>query len=125
MSAAPTVVPTRPLRVGSYELIESFLTSGPSTFYRAKNLILGNPVIVRRLTLDPARPEDARETFFREMRHAASLDHRAISNVAFDELDPSHVIAELGVRATEIVIEHAHSAPGVDQRLDQVGAEEP
>src|SRR5262245_11427289 len=89
MSGAQTITPPRPQRVGSYELIESFLTSGPSTFYRAKNLILGNPVIVRRLTLDPASPDDAREPFFREMRHAASLDHRAISR-------PSDVLEQDG-----------------------------
>jgi len=64
-------------RVGNYELEEEILTAGPSTFYRARNVILGSPVSVRRLTLDPTRAEDARATFFREMRHAAALQHPA------------------------------------------------
>ena len=60
-------------RLASYEILESFLTSGPSTFYRARSAVLGNLVILRRVTIDPARPDDARATFFREMRHAAGL----------------------------------------------------
>ncbi len=60
-------------RVSSYELLESFLVSGPSTFYRARSAVLGNLVILRRVALDPARADDARATFFREMRHAAGL----------------------------------------------------
>ena len=64
-------------RVGNYELEGEMLSAGPSTFFRARNVILGNPVTVRRLTLDPARAEDARATFFREMRHAAALQHPA------------------------------------------------
>ncbi|MBL9089266.1 MAG: protein kinase [Planctomycetia bacterium] len=63
------------LRVGNYELEEELLTAGPSTFYRARNVILGSPVSVRRLTIDPARADDVRATFFREMRHAAALQH--------------------------------------------------
>jgi serine/threonine protein kinase len=60
-------------RVSSYELLESFLVSGPSTFFRARSAVLGNLVILRRVTLDPTRADDARATFFREMRHAAGL----------------------------------------------------
>src|SRR5687768_13146285 len=61
--------------VGNYELLEVVGEFGPSRFHRARNEILGNEVIVRRLVPDPARAEDARTTFFREMRHAASLRH--------------------------------------------------
>ena len=63
------------LRVGNYELEEELLTAGPSTFFRARNVILGSPVSVRRLTIDPTRADDVRATFFREMRHAAALQH--------------------------------------------------
>lgn len=66
-----------PVRVGNYELLEEILSAGPSTFYRARNVILGSPVSVRRLTIDPARADDVRATFFREMRHAAALQHPA------------------------------------------------
>jgi serine/threonine protein kinase len=66
------------VRVGNYELEEQQLTAGPSTFFKARNVILGSPVVVRRLTIDPERAEDVRATFFREMRHAASLQHPAV-----------------------------------------------
>ncbi len=58
-----------------YELAEPIFVSGPSTFYRATNRILGSEVVVRRLDIDPARAADVRETFYREQRHAASLRH--------------------------------------------------
>jgi serine/threonine protein kinase len=61
--------------LGNYELLEVLRERGPSRFYRARNGILGNEVMVRRLTVDPARGDDVRTTFFREMRHAASLRH--------------------------------------------------
>jgi serine/threonine protein kinase len=63
------------VRVGNYEILEPLFTAGPSAFFHARNSILGNPVRVRRLTLDPTRPEDARDTFFREMRLSAALWH--------------------------------------------------
>ena len=65
-------------RVGNYEIGESFFESGPSTFFKATNLILGNEVIARRLTVDPSRAQDVKDTFFREMRHNASLLHPGI-----------------------------------------------
>src|SRR5262245_23694143 len=63
------------MRIQNYEIGESFFEAGPSTFFRAKNVILSHPVIVRRLTIDPERAADVRETFYRESRHAASLWH--------------------------------------------------
>ena len=65
-------------RIQQYAIEEELFTSGPSTFFRARNTILGNPVLLRRLSLDPLRPDEARETFFREMRHAAALSHPRI-----------------------------------------------
>ena len=65
-------------RVGNYELEDEIFSSGPSTFFNARNVILGNPIVVRRLTIDPARADDVRATFFREMRHQASFQHPAI-----------------------------------------------
>jgi serine/threonine protein kinase len=58
-----------------YELAEAFFSSGPSTFFRATNRLLGSEVVVRRLEIDPARANDQKETFFREQRHVASLRH--------------------------------------------------
>ncbi len=66
------------MRIGNYEIEEDLFQSGPSTFLRARNSILGHPVLVRRLTVDPERAEDVRATFFREMRHAAALMHPRI-----------------------------------------------
>lgn len=61
-----------------YVLDHVLFEAAPSTFYAAKNAILGNEVTVRRLTLDPERAEDAKDTFFREQRLAASLAHPRI-----------------------------------------------
>src|SRR5438477_11380654 len=65
-------------RVQNYELEEELFSSGPRTSYRARNTILGNALLVRRLTPDPLRPDDSKATFFREMRHAAALSHPRI-----------------------------------------------
>jgi serine/threonine protein kinase len=59
----------------NYEIEEEIFTSGPSTFFRARNAVLGHPVLVRRLAIDPTREEDVKATFFREQRHAAALAH--------------------------------------------------
>lgn len=59
----------------AYEGLELLFESPPSTFYRARNAVLGSEVMLRRLALDPARAQDARETFFREMRLSAVLRH--------------------------------------------------
>jgi serine/threonine protein kinase len=65
-------------RVGNYELEEEIFSSGPSTFFNARNVILGNPIVVRRVSIDPTRADDVRATFFREMRHQASFQHPSI-----------------------------------------------
>jgi serine/threonine protein kinase len=61
--------------IRNYELEEEMFRSGPSVFFRARNAVLGHPVLVRRLTIDPTRAEDVKATFFREQRHAAALSH--------------------------------------------------
>lgn len=66
------------MRIHNYEVGEQFLVAGPSTFYRAQNVILGHPVVVRRLAVDPARRDDVHATFYREARHAAGLWHPRI-----------------------------------------------
>lgn len=70
-----------------YELGEVVFASGPSTFHRARNPVLGNELLVRRLAPDPARAEDQRATFFREQRHLAGLRHPYIQKTldAFEE----------------------------------------
>ena len=67
-----------PPRINNYEIEEELFKSGPSTFFRARNSILGSPVLVQRLEIDPARADDVRATFFREMRHAAAIAHPRI-----------------------------------------------
>jgi len=64
--------------VQKYEVEEELFTSGPSTFFRARNTMLGSAVLLRRLAVDPARADAVKETFFREMRHAAALSHPRI-----------------------------------------------
>ena len=59
----------------NYELGEEGVVSHPSTFFKGRNTILGNEVMIRRLTVDPARAQNVRETFFREQRLSARLRH--------------------------------------------------
>jgi serine/threonine protein kinase len=66
---------SRPVGIESYELGPAFMESPPSTFYRGTNRILGSQVMLRRLTIDPARAENVHETFFREQRLSATLRH--------------------------------------------------
>ncbi len=61
--------------IESYELGEPVGESPPSTFFQGRNAILGNEVMIRRLTIDPTRPDSVRETFFREQRLSATLRH--------------------------------------------------
>ena len=67
-----------PVEIRNYELLEEIFETGPSTWYRARNTILGHPMIVRRLTIDPERAENVHETFYREQRHTAGLNHPRI-----------------------------------------------
>jgi serine/threonine-protein kinase len=66
------------VQVQNYDVVEELFSAGPSTFFRARNRILGSPVRLRRLAIDPARPDDARDTFYREMRLCAELWHPRI-----------------------------------------------
>jgi len=59
----------------SYEVGEPTVVSHPSTFFKGRNIFLGNEVMIRRLTIDPNRAENVRETFFREQRLSARLRH--------------------------------------------------
>ncbi|MHC5010690.1 MAG: serine/threonine-protein kinase, partial [Planctomycetota bacterium] len=68
----------RGMGLENYEIGEELLAAGPSTFYRARNAILGNDVMLRRLALDPGRGRDVYETFYREQRLSAALAHRHI-----------------------------------------------
>ncbi len=58
-----------------YDLGQPFFVSGPSTFFRATNRLLGSEVVMRRLEVDRERAAEQRDTFFREQRHVASLRH--------------------------------------------------
>lgn len=64
--------------VQRYRLKEVFYEVGPSTVFRGENLVLGNHVLIRRLEVEADRAQDQRETFFREQRHVASLQHPRI-----------------------------------------------
>lgn len=66
------------MEVQRYRLGEIFYEIWPSTVFLGKNLVLGNDVLVRRLSVDPDRRDAQRETFFREQRHVAGLQHPRI-----------------------------------------------
>ncbi|MDJ0973777.1 MAG: serine/threonine-protein kinase [Planctomycetota bacterium] len=75
--------------LATYEFEEELFSVGPSTFFRARNAILGHELMVRRLSIDPTRPDNARETFYREQRHSAQLTHPQIQKPieVFEEQD--------------------------------------
>ena len=83
-----------------YDFGEAFFASGPSTFYRATNRILGSEVVVRRLTVDPARAAELADALARLARSVpiASLSLSAWS----PHLDPDG--------ATARVVEHVFAA---------------
>ena len=77
--------------VEKYELGEELMAAGPSTFFRGRNTVLGNDLLLRRLTIDPTRPEDARQTFYREQRHGALLAHPYIQRALDVFEDDGHL----------------------------------
>ena len=66
---------TLPVSLRNYELLAVRDVLPPSTFFEARNAVLGHELMVRRVTIDPARAENVRDTFYREMRHVAALQH--------------------------------------------------
>jgi len=96
----------------NYELVEELFTAAPSTFYRGRNKILGHELMVRRLSVDPARAEDVRETFFREQRLSAALSHPHIQR-------PIDVLEEDGYLWS---VHEYHTLKPTTEMVDESGA---
>lgn len=63
------------LAIGHYELVEQIGAGGMGEVFRAKDLLLGRMVAIKRLRPDFFGNEDRRRRFLKEARAASSLDH--------------------------------------------------
>ena len=63
------------LAIGHYELLEQIGAGGMGEVFRAKDLLLGRMVAIKRLRPDFFGNEDRRRRFLKEARAASSLDH--------------------------------------------------
>jgi formylglycine-generating enzyme required for sulfatase activity/tRNA A-37 threonylcarbamoyl transferase component Bud32 len=69
-----------PASVGKYELLE-FLGGGMSHVYRARDTVIDRPVVVKLLTPDGCRDEQAKARFLQEARLGGNIQHENIVNV--------------------------------------------
>lgn len=69
-----------PARMGKYELIES-LGGGMSRVYRARDTVLGRPVVVKILAAGGAGAEEAKARFLQEARATSSITHDNIVRI--------------------------------------------
>ncbi|MCC6588903.1 MAG: serine/threonine-protein kinase [Bryobacterales bacterium] len=63
------------LAIGHYELLEQIGAGGMGEVFRAKDLLLGRVVAIKRLRPDFFGNDDRRRRFLKEARAASSLDH--------------------------------------------------
>ncbi len=69
-----------PANVGKYELLE-FLGGGMSHVYRARDTVIDRPVVVKLLTDDACKDEQAKARFLQEARVAGNIQHENIVSV--------------------------------------------
>ncbi len=69
-----------PASVGKYELLE-FLGGGMSHVYRGRDTVIDRPVVVKLLTPDGCRDEQAKARFLQEARLGGNIQHENIVNV--------------------------------------------
>ncbi len=69
-----------PARMGKYELIES-LGGGMSRVYRARDTVLGRPVVVKILNSETGGGEEAKARFLQEARATSSITHENIVRI--------------------------------------------
>jgi serine/threonine protein kinase len=75
-----------PMRLRQFELREAIASGGMGTVYRAFDLTLEREVAVKLMKRELAEDANALESFFREARAAAALNHTNIIHIyTFDE----------------------------------------
>jgi serine/threonine-protein kinase len=100
-----------PMRLRQIELRAPIASGGMGTVYRAYDIVLQREVAVKLMKPELVNEPDAMESFYREARACASLNHTNIIHIyAFDEEGPlRYLVMELA--------EHG----SVDSRIDQDG----
>src|SRR5580698_3009740 len=69
-----------PAFIGKYELLE-FLGGGMSQVYRARDTVIGRPVVVKLLTSASSADPEAKARFLQEARVAGKIQHENIVRV--------------------------------------------
>jgi eukaryotic-like serine/threonine-protein kinase len=112
------VTPTRPTKIGKYEVERLVGEGAMGVVYRATDPILNRPVAIKVMSDALAQDTDLRERFLREARAAGSLQHpNVITIYDFGEVDGHPYIAmefvagsdleELLARHVPLTVDHA------------------
>jgi serine/threonine protein kinase len=100
-----------PMRLRQFELREAIASGGMGTVYRAFDLTLEREVAVKLMKRELADDSNALESFYREARAAAALNHTNIIHIyTFDEHEGQlYLVMELADRGS------------LDSRIEQDG----
>src|SRR5437879_2855000 len=100
-----------PMRLRQFELRDAIASGGMGTVYRAFDLMLEREVAVKLMRKELAEDTKSLESFYREARACAALNHTNIIHIyTFDEFDSQfYLVMELADRGS------------LDNRIEQVG----
>jgi len=102
---------TMPMRMRQFELREAIASGGMGTVYRAFDLMLERDVAVKLMRRELVEDAKSLESFYREARACAALNHTNIIHIyTFDEFDSQfYLVMELADRGS------------LDNRIEQQG----
>src|ERR1043166_6948342 len=100
-----------PMRLRQFELRDAIASGGMGTVYRAFDMMLEREVAVKLMRKELAEDAKSLESFYREARACAALNHTNIIHIyTFDEIDGQLYLAmELADRGS------------LDQKIEQQG----
>src|SRR5882724_11931185 len=100
-----------PMRLRQFELRDAIASGGMGTVYRAFDLMLEREVAVKLMRKELAEDTKSLESFYREARACAALNHTNIIHIyTFDEFDGQlYLVMELADRGS------------LDQKIEQQG----
>src|ERR1044072_8521955 len=100
-----------PMRLRQFELRDAIASGGMGTVYRAVDLMLEREVAVKLMRKELAEDAKSLESFYREARACAALNHTNIIHIyTFDEIDGQlYLVMELADRGS------------LDQKIEEQG----
>jgi len=110
----PVILPSR---IRQFELREVIASGGMGTVYRSQDLTLEREVAVKLLKAEMAADKQVLESFYREARAGAALNHTNIIHIyTFDEIDncPYLVMELADAGSVDSRIEHEGLLPELD-----------